>query len=161
MALSKGGYFMNIWNRLLRGFLCIFFVFTLSGCETSVSLTFQIENGDKIKVTLDTTDGYKLSEEQGKIYIKKDDKMILGGYFLTEQGYEDKLNVVLSTSESEVKILDKQPENLLYQFVGEMGLETIRIMKIEDSHTGILIGGFEAEEEVKAAMDSLIFESIK
>ena len=35
----------------------------LTGCTTNKSYTYTVETGDKVKITLNTTDGYDLSSD--------------------------------------------------------------------------------------------------
>ena len=43
-----------------------------AGCTTCMSYTFNVETGDAVKVELDTTDGLKLSQNDGTFVVTKD-----------------------------------------------------------------------------------------
>lgn len=47
-------------SKILYAFLGSLVLLCTSACHTSKSFTFQIENGEQIRITLDTTDGYDL-----------------------------------------------------------------------------------------------------
>ena len=61
------------------------------GCSASTSstLTFDVSTGDSVAVALDTTDGYKLVEDDGSFIVQKDGDMVLQGTFLTEEGFDE------------------------------------------------------------------------
>ena len=83
-------------------FLRRFFVFSLSlllilslvACSgvnfnTSMSYTFNVENGEKIKVTFDTTDNYSFKQSDGNMYfINNENLTILQGYFILSEMYD-------------------------------------------------------------------------
>lgn len=60
-----------------------FMLLVVTGCTTKVSYTYNVETGDEIKVTLNTTDGYKMkySKEDKEFEFKKDKEVIATGYF--------------------------------------------------------------------------------
>ena len=45
--------------------LCLLLALALTACRTQMSLTYQIDNGEQIKVELNSSDGHKLSQEEG------------------------------------------------------------------------------------------------
>lgn len=140
--------------------LCLLLILTLTACKTSISYTFQIDNGDKIKVSLETTDGYKLLQKDGVFTVQKDEKDVLIGYFLTSEGYEEKAAVVNDSDDA--TILTATPENsptfYCYQFEGEAGTETDFLFKIDGSETGAIVGSLNSREEAEAAFQLLTIE---
>ena len=58
------------------------FVCILAGCTTSAAYTFHIANGDAIKVSLDTSDGHSLKQNEGRFSVNREDQQILEGAFL-------------------------------------------------------------------------------
>ena len=61
----------------------------LAGCSVTKtkSLTYEVETGDNIKVTLDTSDGYSIQSDL-PFTITKDGTEIMSGTFVTDDGYE-------------------------------------------------------------------------
>ncbi|WP_343209437.1 hypothetical protein [Anaerolentibacter hominis] len=145
---------------ILMASLCLILMLSLTACHSSKSFTFQIENGEKIQVKLDTTDGYDLLQESGTITVQKDGEDILNGVFLLPDGYSSYETAI--TSSSEVDILEAAPEDAptyyLYQFEGEAGTETTFLFKIEGAETGMIIGSLASREEAEAAFGLLEFE---
>ena len=66
-------------KKILILLLCIL----LMGCSfhSSKSYTFDIETGDRIKITLKAGNGYDLKQENGRFSITKNDCVILQGIF--------------------------------------------------------------------------------
>lgn len=131
----------------------------LTGCQfqTSKSLVFNVETGDKIEVKLDTTDKHTLSHEDNIFEIKKDDKLVLKGIFITKDIYDIYLNNI-HTSKQATIIEDKLEEEegyLFYKADVEDGSEYDCIFMVKDANTGILLGSNESEEVAKEAMDKL------
>ena len=59
-------------------------VLCITSCAyTSMAQTFALENGDIIKITLETTGGYKFTSlDDGSLVIIKDDQVISQGGFI-------------------------------------------------------------------------------
>ena len=78
---------MKISKHLTRlaCILLLVFVFTACSKSSSMSYTFDIENGDFIKVELNTSKGHTLKEEGSNFFVYKpnsDDAKLANGYFL-------------------------------------------------------------------------------
>lgn len=76
---------------------------TLTGCTTNKSYTFNVETGDKIKVGLNTTDGYDLSSDL-PFTISKDGETLSQGTFIKVSYYDEYVKV--ANTDSLVKIID-------------------------------------------------------
>lgn len=102
---------------------------------TSMSQVVYLNNGDAIKVTLETTNDYKfIPYEDGRLEIKKGSQEVATGGFLT--------NVNYSTFLAEVEILDENPKNLpnfyFFQFANnDGGLVYGFVQQIENSITSL------------------------
>ena len=66
--------------------LCLLLALALTACRTQMSLTYQIDNGEQIKVELNSSDGHKLSQEEGLPAVKKDGETVLLCQFLQADG---------------------------------------------------------------------------
>lgn len=141
-------------------FVSLLLALILTACQSSMSYSFDIENGDTVKVTLDTSDGYQLSQKDGSITVSKDGKDILNGYFLTADTYEAK--VALVTSSSAVNMISATPKDAptlyVYQNSGDGALETDFLFKIKDTNTGAIMGSYGSRKEAEAAFHLLTFE---
>lgn len=150
--------------------ICLLMAFAFTACSSdstfnasSSSVIFQIENGDSVKVTLDTTEGYSLLQDDGMITVRKDDKDVLNGIFLSSSGFDTYAAAI--TASSDTVILKATPESLptfyLYQFDGAAGMETTFLLKIQGCETGVILASLESLEEAQAAFDRLTFEKVK
>ncbi len=77
---------MNLKRNLFVIPLCLILMVVLTSCYSSISFTFKVPNGENIKITLDTTDGYKLVLGEFNLSVRKDDEDILMGAFFKCQG---------------------------------------------------------------------------
>lgn len=141
---------------LLFAFICI----SLFGCnfKSNKSFTFNVETGNQIKVSLDTSDGYNLRQKNGKFYIEKEDKKITSGEFLKKEGYEYYLNEIKN---SDIKIIEEDDndtiEYLLYEEMTGRGLSHNYIILVKDSNTGILLSTIDDIEEYEEVFERLTF----
>ena len=98
MALYKGG---EIVKKVFMSLAIIgVMLLTLTGCTKSKSYTFTVETGDKVKVQLNTTDGYDLSSDL-PFTISKNGNTLSQGTFITTDGYNQYIDVVNSDSMQE------------------------------------------------------------
>jgi len=89
--------------------IALMLVLCLTGCNTTMSMTYNVSTGDQIKVTLDTTDSdYKLATSDGAIKIKSGDTVIATGSFMTADD-------IVSTREG-FKSLGIEEENGVIQY---------------------------------------------
>lgn len=153
---------MRITRILFTISLSLMLITLLAACHTSKSYSFQIENGDKIKITLDTSDGYQLAQEDGVFTIVKDDQSILTGCFLTSDGYEEKVATVLASDLADMisATPEDAPTSYFYQFEGEAGTETDFLFSIEGTETGAIVGSLSPRAEAEAAFALLQFEKV-
>lgn len=140
--------------------ICLILAMTLTACQSYMSYSFDIENGDTIKVTLNTSDGYQLSQKDGSITVSKDGKDVLSGYFLTADTYEAK--VALVTSSSVVDMISATPKDAptlyVYQNNEDGALETDFLFQIKGTHTGAILGSYGSRKDAEAAFQLLTFK---
>lgn len=149
---------MKSFQRAIKVFGFMMFIFIVSACSTSSSqsYTFMVENGDKIKIALDTSDSYSLKQGDGRFEVMKDDEAILQGMFLLKDVYQELLNI---KDIPDVKIIeDKEKDGNVYFFYelkGQAGIENNYILWVKDSNTGIAFGSLAKEKQAKAAFERL------
>lgn len=130
----------------------------LSGCgaETTKSYTFNITNGDQIKVELNTSEGLSLSQADGQFSVTEDDEEILKGIFIEEEVYNQ---YVAIKGEQGMEVLEDTEKDgntyYMYEVEGETGTEDNFVMWIEDSNTGVIMGSLAGQEKAKDAFEQL------
>lgn len=144
--------------------LCLFLLLTLTACRTAFSLTFQTENGERIKVTLETGEGYGLSSKDGetlRLYVKKDDHTVLEGILLTEEGYAAYRQMLDTTDEAVILTAEPEdePVSFAYQWEAEDGTRTDFLTPIEESDYAVLFESSASYEEAEAAFNRLSFQT--
>lgn len=92
-------------KKRLAGLICMVMVAaSLVGCEahTSKSYTFNVDTGDRVKIELDTSDGYDLKQENSNFYVEKDDTTCVTGTFATAETWEYYSDIAYQDEEAEV-----------------------------------------------------------
>lgn len=145
----------KICNGIL---LAILMVLLLSACTKSMSYSFTVETGDKIKVKLDTTDGYSISQKEGTYTVSLDGTDILTGLFLTEEMYGQYLAALDS---EEVEILEESEHNgctyTEYRYTAQDHTEHNFVCWVTGSSTGVLMGSVEPQQAAEEAFLRLTF----
>lgn len=132
----------------------------LTGCSTSVSLTYNVDTGDTVEVTLDTTDNdLSLGEEDNVIMVTEDDDTILSGAFV----YQDICDIYeeMTKADDAAEIIEEDSANgltwLFYSVDGLSGVESNFIVWIDGSNTGILLASLQDPDDAKKAFECLTF----
>ncbi len=130
-----------------------------NGVKTSKSFTYDVETGDKVKITLNTSDNYDLTSSI-PFTISKDDEDLTKGIFLTEANYEYYKKA--AEQGSNVKIIDSgSKDGIDYIFYNYKDTEFNYVIKIKDSNTGILLGNNVSEKSAKECFNRLEIECEK
>lgn len=125
----------------------------LTGCTTNKSYTYTAETGDKVKITLNTTDGYDLSSDL-PFAISKDGNTLSQGTFIQESYYEQYVNA----ANTQGQIIDRgSNDNIEYVFYSYNNSEYNYVIKIKDSNTALLLGNPNSQEEAKKCFELLSF----
>lgn len=124
-------------------------------CDTnsSKSYTFTVDNGDKIKITLDTSDDYNISSDL-PFTISCSDETLSQGLFILGEAYEQYVSVVETDDKAE--LLDSgTKDGHEYIFWCYNGSEYNYVILINDSSTGIILGNPVSEESAKECFNRL------
>lgn len=131
-------------------------VVCMAGCSASthMSYTFNVSTGDAIKVKLDTSEGYSLSQADGQFYIKEDDELLVTGIFTTEEYwdyYTESISLVEGAEVIKEDGLCGDNDGLVYTYEEE----TNAILHVEDSDTYVMLGSIADSDVVLEIIDSL------
>ncbi len=145
---------MKDWKRktvLLLSLLCI--LLTAAGCTTSMSYTFSVDTGDSIKVTLDTTDQYKITSSL-PITISHDGETLSQGTFILGEAYAEYQSVV--DSDEKARLIDSgTKDGNEYIFWSYDDQEYNYAISIGHSNTGFLLSNPISEESAKDCFQRL------
>ncbi|MBE6760534.1 MAG: hypothetical protein E7554_10730 [Ruminococcaceae bacterium] len=130
--------------------IALCFCLFLTACSTSFSYTFNIENGDRIKVKLDTTNGHKLEQNDGQFTVVEEGKDPMYGAFLTEEMFGDYMDTALTKD-----VLESGEDFCIFQQDGELGRETYILFMVDNSDTGIVLATLQDEAGARALYDLL------
>ena len=132
------------------------------GCgntSTSKSYDFKVDNGDVIKVEIDTSDGYDITSNV-PFDISCDDKVQTQGMFIEKSKVIDFIEAV--ASDSNARYIDSgNKEGIAYTFWAYNEEEFNIVVNIQDSNTGILLGNIVSEESAKECFDRLTISVVK
>ena len=152
-----------VTNKKFLKCLATIFISALvfTGCTKTLSYTFNVSTGDEIKVSLEESDGYTLtnkSDTEGVDFtIKKDDEVISEAVFATEEDYEYYAEGVEDSEDT--KIIDKgEKDNFSYVMWNYNNEEFNCVVLINDSKTAVIIGNQVSEESAKECFERLDFE---
>ena len=111
---------MRVRKKIISMLLAIVMISSLTGCgmikdvfskiptTSSMSLTLNVETGDAIKITMDTSTGYKMTfdnnESMFNIYEKESENSdpIMQGIFMTTDSFNEYYNIVYSLTHGNV-----------------------------------------------------------
>ena len=129
----------------------------LTGCTTSKSYTFDVETGDKVKVELDTSNGLKLTQEDGSFSVTKGDEQVVDAMFITADMRT--MYVAAVKDEDNAEIVSDTAEVFSWTLPGEAGVENDRIIAITGTDKTYIIAGSVCEDESlrEEAFKSLTF----
>lgn len=142
-------------------FFCMLILAGLSACDvkTSMRYTFNITNGDKVDIRLDTTDGHKISQEDGIFTIKKDDKTLLKGFFMGQADYEKFRDQALNMDGVTIKEDHPKDEEPYIRINSDFGEDKVSfIKKVKDTNTFVGITSPLSDDEAVKAFSYLSFE---
>lgn len=126
---------------------------TVTGCSTNKAFTWDVATGDKIKIKLETTDGYDITSDV-PFTISKDGETLSQGTFITIDGYNQYMNAV--DNDSTANVIDSGTKNgITYTFYSVNNSEFNYIIKIDGSNTGILLGNPNSQSEAEEIFNRL------
>jgi len=153
-------------TRGIRSLLiCIFSVacmlLAFAGCSTksTKAYTFDVDNGDKIKITLNTTDNYDLSSEL-PFTISKDGKIQSHGTFIDSESYQQYYDAV--KNDANAQLIDQgEKDDIEYFFWCYNSSEYNYAIRIKKSQTGVLLGNVVSEDSAKQCFERIEFSNEK
>lgn len=135
-------------------------ILALSACSAEKSYDFEMSNGETIKVTMDTGNGYNLLAKGSSIIVQKDGKDILSGLIITNDGFEANAQTIIE-NQNEIDIIEAIPEDaptlFVYQYDVEDGKEIDFLFRIENSEYAGVFMSFATYEEARSAFDRITF----
>lgn len=150
---------MKVYKRICVLILVALSAIMFTACTThsNMSFTFNVETGDSIKVSLDTSKGLLLTQEDGKFYVKNGEQELLQGIFLTKENYDYYMNLKDSSAMDVIEEGKGNNNNdyLFYECEGDNGKEYDFLVWVSNSNTGILMGSFIDQQSAKDAFNSI------
>lgn len=138
--------------------MAIFVLCLLTGCsssskKSSKTYTFTVDNGDRIKIELNTSNNYDLSADLPFI-ISNDGATLSQGTFIVAEAFEQFVDVV-NSDENAVLIDSGNKDGNDYIFWSYGGTEFNYALRITGSNTGIVLGNPVSEESARECFQRL------
>jgi len=156
--MKKKGLFIAI-GVIVVAVIIITAILILGKFTTKLSYTYEVNTGDKITLSLNTTDGYSMTQDM-PFSITKDDGIISRGTFIEASAYEvyessmDLIGGIVNSDKGE-------KDGITYLYFNYNNTEFDYIIKINDSNTGLLLSNSISEESAKEMFERLSFEIVK
>lgn len=135
-------------------FLCL--IFTLSGCgevTTHKSYTFSVDTGDKIKIELDTTNGYDITSDLPFV-ISQNGSTLSQGIFIEAEQYESYAEA--ASTDANATVIEKSTKGSnQYVFWSYNDSEFNIVVLINGSNTAILLGNDVSEDSARECFERL------
>lgn len=134
----------------------------LVGCTgkftKTVSYTYSVATGDKVKVTLDVSDNYSMTSEL-PFEISKDGNLVTQGQFITKEDYD----VFLATYEESTvfETIGTDKSGITYITWNYEDSEYNYAILINNSNTGVILGNTVSSESAKECFDKLTFTLVE
>ena len=152
---------MKYMKKMLFCVTMLVCLLVMTGCyvKTSMSYNFHIDNGDDIRVTLDTGDKFKMTSDVPFV-ISQNGEALTQGAFIHGDAYAQYKNAAQTDEKS--KVLDSgTKDGDEYVFWNYDGREYNYVILVKDSNTGIVLGNTISEESAKECFNRLTIQSAK
>ncbi len=148
---------------VMKRFLSFALVFLLAltllvGCSSTKSYTFRVATGDNIKITLDTSSGLDLVQDNGQFAIKSGDETIFAGAFIEADTYTQYIDSIHADGGEAITVISEDGYGVFYTVNGSVGVEYDYITFIDGGNTGILMGSVSSQANAEAALACITFE---
>lgn len=146
---------MKLCKRLVIAVVAVLMMITLLGCETTKtkSFTFNVDNGDAIKLSLNIKDDYDISSEI-PFQISCGGAVLSQGTFIQSEAYAQYVAAV--QSDENATLLDSgMKDGNEYVFWNYNDTEFNYVILIADSNTGIILGNDVSEESARECFNRL------
>ena len=134
--------------------MTVMFLFT--GCgnsKTSLSYSYSVETGDKVTISINTSDGYSISSDV-PFTISKDKEELSQGTFITAESYSAYVDSVKADSNAEI-IDEGTKGDCSYVMWNYNNSEYNYVIMLEGTNTGILLGNNVSEESAKECFNRI------
>ena len=128
-----------------------------AGCSTytNKSFTYNIDNGDMVRVELDTTGGeYNITSDL-PFSITVSGEIQTQGKFIQGEAYTQFVTAAQTDKKATVLDSGTTKEGNEYVFWSYDGMEFNHAVKIADSSTALLLGNMVSEESARACFERL------
>lgn len=153
---------MGKMKKMLAALVALVCVLTvLAGCTTSSSMsyTYSVDNGDSVKVTLDTSDKYRISSKL-PFTITCDGETLTQGTFIQGEAYSEYINAV--ERDEKAYVLDSgTKDGNEYEFWVYDNSEYNYVIRIGGSNTGVLLGNIVSQESAQECFNRLTITAVK
>lgn len=146
---------MKNLRKLIYLITLLTLIMCLTGCRKSC--TYDVTTGDKIKISIDTSNNYNMSDEL-PINFTKSDEIICQGTFAKGDAYDTYIEMI--TDNDAIRLIDqgsnKHIDYIFYEIIGEN--EYDYVIRIKKSNTCFVMGSLTSESDAKEVFNRLKFK---
>lgn len=135
-------------------------ILVLTGCSKTITQTYDVLTGDKVKISLKDAGNYKLTKDT-PFEILEDKKIIFKGSFMTSDGFENYKEAISNDTNASIleeKVKDDY-EYILYKYMGATEDYSI-IIKLNNSKTVVVLSGCDSLNLARKILNSLELEIV-
>lgn len=131
--------------------------------QTTSSVTYDVETGDKIILTLVTSGGYQ-QDAKNPFSVTKNNEKVIQGTFITIEQYNEYINLVENggSEDETVEMIEQgiKDDNTFcfYAVKKKTYTEYDFIMRIGNSNTAVAMGSILSEAETRDCFDLMTFK---
>lgn len=142
--------------RKIKAILLLCFFLTLTSCSSNMKSTvsYKIETGDIIGITIDAKRGYSQTETV-PFAIQKDNETVMTGNFIYIDSYEEYMEQIKTDPAVEI-ITESEKDRNQYVFFHETGMnEYAYLIQVADTETALILGGGKEQQKAEECFNSL------
>jgi len=141
--------------RVLVCFILLIFMVGCGGAKTHKTFSYNVDNGDRVTVKLDTTGGYDMTAEL-PFKISLDNQVFSQASFIQAEYYEQYVEAV-ETDEAAVVLESGEKDGNTYVFWEYNEKEYNYVIMISDSKTAVLLANNVSKESAQECFNRLTF----
>lgn len=142
--------------RKIKIILSLCFVLVLTACSSNMTSTvsYKIETGDIIGITVDVEKGYSQTETV-PFTIQKNDETVMTGNFIYIDSYEEYMEKINTDPAVEI-ITESEKDGNQYVFFHETEInEYAYLIQVADTETALILDGGKEQQKAEECFNSL------
>ena len=124
----------------------------LTACQSSMSYTWKMDNGEKVETKLDTSDGWKIKTDGTQFTVSNESGTVCNGALITGEGYDYYMDEL--DGAGVVEIINGT-DYIRWYYDSDTGTENDCIARIPGTSYYVLIGSQQSWDDLTEALNKL------